>query len=248
MEIESVGLLGGGTMGGGIAQVCALVGLPVTIVEVDESAVERTRSELESGRFGLDRAVERGKVAAPEAEAAKGRIRYSTDRSDLATSSIVIEAVPEDKELKRRMFTALEEIVPPETILATNTSGFSLAELGETLGHRERFLALHFFSPVPVMRPVEVVHSPETSKGTLDAALGLVDRMGKVAVVVKDAPGTYGFVANRIYAAMLREAGKVVGEGIATPEDVDTLMKLGYNWPVGPFAMVMGARGGWTKK
>jgi len=246
-DLSTIGVLGGGVMGSGIAQVCALAGLDVVIVEANDAAAKKARENLETGRFGLERAVQRGKIEAGAAEAARGRVRYSTDKADLKSASFVIEAVPEDKVLKKKIFEELGPLLSENAVLATNTSGFSITELSEVVKDKPRFLGMHFFSPVPVMQPVEIIHGPETSKEALQAAEELAAKMGKVSIRVKDAPGKYGFVANRIYFAMIKEAQTVLAEGIATMEDIDKVMRLGFNWPVGPFGMVQGAKGGWKK-
>ncbi|MEW6775555.1 MAG: 3-hydroxyacyl-CoA dehydrogenase family protein [Bdellovibrionota bacterium] len=242
-----VGLLGGGVMGNGIAQVCAIAGLQVTLCEATEPLAQKAKESLESGRYGLARAVERGKLAAEKAQAAKKLVRYAWDKRELAPCGFVIEAVPEDKNLKKKLFAEIDSILSPNAILASNTSGFSITELSEAVSRKERFLGMHFFSPVPVMQVLEIIHTPATSKEAIAAAEELAKKMGKTPIRVKDAPGKYGFVANRVYLAMLKEAQAVVAEGVATMEDVDTVMRLGYNWPVGPFGMIRGAKEGWKK-
>lgn len=246
-DIHTVGVIGGGVMGSGIAQVCALAGLSVIVVEADEKAAAKARENLETGRFGLERAVQRGKIQPADALAAKGRVHYVTDKKKVASADLVIEAVPEDKNLKKQIFTELDGICESKTILATNTSGFAISELAEAVSRKDKFLGMHFFSPVPIMHPVEIVYSPQTSDETFQAARQLTEKIGKTPIRVKDAPGKYGFVANRIYFAMLKEAQAVLAEGIASMEDIDAVMRLGYNWPVGPFGMIQGAKGGWKK-
>ncbi len=246
-DIHSIGLLGGGVMGGGIAQVCALAGFPVTVVEVDLAAVDRTRAALESGKYGLERAVARAKITRAQADAAKGEVRYSVRKEDLSGCDLVIEAVPENKDLKKNLFAELDKICEAKTILASNTSGFSITELSESVSRKDRFLGMHFFSPVPVMQILEIIRAKDTSEESLRMAGELAKRIGKTSIRVKDAPGKYGFVANRIYLAMLKEAQAVLAEGVAGMEDIDTVMRLGYNWPVGPFGMIQGAREGWKK-
>ncbi len=247
MEISKVGIVGGGVMGTGIAQVLALAGYDVAVKEVEQKFLEKSQGELTTGRYGLERAVERKKISPEEAKKAASRVRFTLDMADMKDCDLVIEAVPEQKPLKEKVFAELDTVVKPGAIIASNTSGFAITELAQSVKRRTLFAGLHFFSPVPLMKVVEIIHQPETSKETLDALEKLVEKIGKNSIRVKDAPGKYGFVANRIYFAMIQEAQKVVAEGIATPADVDKVMTLGYNWPVGPFGMVQGARGGWKK-
>jgi len=155
--------------------------------------------------------------------------------------------VPEDLELKKKVFAQLEGIASPETIFATNTSGLAISDINKAVseGRRKRFIGMHWFSPAPVMKLVELVYAPETADEAIAALESLCQRVGKATVRVKDAPGRYGFIANRIYFAAVREAQKVLEEGIATPEDINKAMVFGFNWPVGPLAMVEGATKGW---
>ncbi len=247
MEIEKIGIVGGGVMGSGIAQVFALAGTEVVVREIEEKFRLKSEQELSSGRYGLDRAVERGKLSPDEAKRAKNRVTFTLDLGALKDADLIIEAVPEQKPLKEKVFAELDALVKPGAIFASNTSGFSITELAQSVKRRDRFLGMHFFSPVPVMKVVELIHQPETSPAVFDICTALIEKIGKQSIRVKDAPGKYGFVANRIYFAMIQEAQKVVAEGIATPADVDKVMTLGYNWPVGPFGMVSGAKGGWKK-
>ncbi len=247
MGIEKVGIVGGGVMGTGIAQVLALAGYEAVVREVEEKFLEKSQVELATGRYGLERAVERNKITPDEARRTQSRVAFTLDISDLKDCDLVIEAVPENKPLKQKVFGELDTVVKPGAILASNTSGFSITELAQSVQRRDRFLGIHFFSPVPLMKVVEIIHQPETLEDVIRACELVVEKIGKQSIRVKDAPGKYGFVANRIYFAMIQEAQKVVQEGIATPADVDKVMTLGYNWPVGPFGMVQGAKGGWKK-
>jgi 3-hydroxybutyryl-CoA dehydrogenase len=241
-EIRLVGVLGGGVMGGGIAQVMALAGYPAIIRDINDEVIEATRETIFDGRWGIKRAVERGKVPFDDAVAAMNRISFTTDQGDLAGCDILIEAIPERLDLKQAVFKELDAIVKPEAIFASNTSGFSIAEIARDVSGARKplFVGMHFSNPVPTMRMLEVVYTPETSQETIETARGLGEACGKVVSMVKDTPGTYGFLLNRIFAAAYREAKAIVDAGIATPEDIDKAMITGRNWPSGFF----GDRGG----
>jgi 3-hydroxybutyryl-CoA dehydrogenase len=246
-EITSVGVIGGGVMGSGIAQALAVGGCRVTVRDLNEQLVEKSRATIVDGRYGLNRGVERGKTTREQADAALGRLSFTTNLADLKSVDLVIEAVPEDLELKRKVFAELDGAVGPEAIFASNTSGLAIADISKAVSEsrRPRFIGMHWFSPAPVMKLVELVHAPETAAETVEALEDLCQRAGKVSIRVKDAPGRYGFVANRIYFAAVREAQKVLEEGIASVDDVNKAMVYGFNWPVGPLAMVAGATKGW---
>ena len=246
-EISTIGVIGGGVMGSGIAQALAVGGAHVTVRDLNEQLIEKSRSTIADGRYGLKRGVDRGKTTQEDADAALGRLAWTTSLSDLKNVDLIIEAVPEDMELKKKVFAELDGIARQETIFASNTSGLAISELNKAVSEkrRSRFIGMHWFSPAPVMKLVELVHAPETSEETVQALESLCQRAGKATVRVKDAPGRYGFIANRIYFAAVREAQNVLAEGIATPEDINKAMVFGFNWPVGPLAMVEGATKGW---
>jgi 3-hydroxyacyl-CoA dehydrogenase len=247
MSIETVGIVGGGVMGSGIGQSLAVGGIRVIIRDVKEELIEKSRSTIVDGRYGLKRGVERGKTTQEEADAALSRLSWTTDVKDLAQADLIIEAVPEDLELKKKVWAVLDAVVKPEAVFATNTSGLAIQDLNKAASdeRRKRFLGMHFFSPVPVMKLVEIIIAPETGEEAIAAVEEVCSRMGKATVRAKDAPGKYGFIANRIYFAAVREAQKVLEEGIATPEDINKAMVMGFNWPVGPLAMIEGATKGW---
>ncbi|HEY8767259.1 MAG TPA: 3-hydroxyacyl-CoA dehydrogenase family protein [Dehalococcoidia bacterium] len=247
MTIKTIGVVGGGVMGSGIAQALAVGGAQVTIRDVNDEMIAKSRSTIVDGRYGLERGVERGKTSRADADAALARLSWTTDIGGLAKVDLVIEAVPEDLELKKRVFGELDGIVKADAIFASNTSGLAISDLNKAVSEarRPRFIGMHFFSPAPVMKLVEIIHAPETSEDTIAAVEELCARSGKATARVKDAPGRYGFIANRIYFAAVREAQKVLEEGIATPEDINKAMVMGFNWPVGPLAMIEGATKGW---
>ena len=246
-EISSIGVIGGGVMGSGIAQALAVGGARVTVRDLNEALIEKSRSTIVDGRYGLKRGIERGKTTQEDADAALGRLTFTTSLQDLKDADLVIEAVPEDLELKKKVFAELDGVAGQETIFASNTSGLAISDISKAVSEerRKRFIGMHWFSPAPVMKLVELVYAPETAEETIAALESLCQRAGKATVRVKDAPGRYGFIANRIYFAAVREAQKVLEEGIATPEDINKAMVFGFNWPVGPLAMVEGATKGW---
>jgi 3-hydroxyacyl-CoA dehydrogenase len=240
-------VVGGGVMGSGIAQALAVGGSRVTVRDINDEMIAKSRETIVDGRYGLNRGVERGKTTQEEADAALARLSWTTNVADLANVGLVIEAVPEDIELKKKVFTELDAALKAEALFASNTSGLAISDLNQAVSEarRPQFLGMHWFSPAPVMKLVEIVYAAETAETTIAAVEDLCARAGKVSVRVKDAPGRYGFIANRIYFAAVREAQKVLEEGIATPEDINKAMVYGFNWPVGPLAMIEGATKGW---
>jgi 3-hydroxybutyryl-CoA dehydrogenase len=240
-----VGVIGAGVMGSGIAQTIATAGYPTVCFDVDEGALDRARGHVTTGRYGMDRAVERGKLTREQADAALARLELSTSFEAAASADIVIEAVPEHLSLKIRVFRDLDEAAPASTILASNTSGFSIAAIAAATGRPDRVIGWHWASPAVVMRFAEIVRTRETADSTIDRVREIATACGKNPIVVNDAETKWGFVANRVYFAAIDEAKRVVDEGVATPEEVDRLMMDCYGWPTGPYAMVRGATEGW---
>ena len=247
MSELAVGVVGAGVMGSGIAQTVAQAGHRVICGDVSAEVIERAEQGVRSGRYGFDRAVERGKLSREEADAALSRLTFTTELAEVASTDLVVECVPERLDLKIRVFRDLDQLAPKSTILASNTSGFAIAALAAATDRPDLVIGWHWASPPPVMRMAEIVVTPETSQAATDAVCELARRCGKNPVVVQDDPIHWGFVANRIYGAMLREASQVVSAGIATREEVNQLMVDCFNWPVGPFAMVKGATEGWKE-
>jgi 3-hydroxyacyl-CoA dehydrogenase len=245
-DVKTIGMMGGGVMGGGIGQTLALAGYKVIIRDLTDELLEKTRSSIIDGRFGLKGGVERGKLTQEQMDAAVANLSYTTKVEDLRSVDLIIEAVPEDLELKRKGWAELDSLVKPGAIFATNTSGFAIQDLNKAVARKDLFLGMHWFSPANIMRLVELIHAPETSEETIKALEGVCEKAGKVSVRVKDAPGEYGFIANRIYFAAVAEARKVLEQGIASEEDINKAMVHGFNWPVGPLAMVAGARRGFA--
>jgi 3-hydroxyacyl-CoA dehydrogenase len=241
----TVGVLGAGVMGSGIAQVMSIAGYSTRCFDTDAEALDRARDLVTDGRFGLNSAVERGKLSRTDADAALSRLTFTNAFETAANVDVVIEAIPELIELKVRAFRDLDSIAPPATIFASNTSGFPIAALAAATDRPDRVVGWHWASPAPVMRLAEIVRTPETSAETIAVVEGMAQQCAKNPIVVNDAPTNWGFVANRVYFAMVREANCVVGEGIATHEQVDAIMTDCFRWPAGPFGMVQGATGGW---
>jgi 3-hydroxybutyryl-CoA dehydrogenase len=246
-RINTVGVLGGGVMGSGIAQALASGGCHVTIRDVNDELLDKSRSTIVDGRYGLKRGVERGKLSQEDADAVLSRLSWTAELEDLKDVDLLIEAVPENIDLKKQVFGEVDGIVKASGIFASNTSGLAICDLNKAVSEERRpqFIGMHWFSPASIMKMVELVHAPETSEETIQALEELCQRADRVSIRVKDAPGKYGFVANRIYFAAVREAQKVLEEGIASVEDINKAMVYGFNWPVGPLAMVEGARKGW---
>jgi 3-hydroxybutyryl-CoA dehydrogenase len=231
MSIERVAVLGGGLMGSGIAEVSAAAGLPVVVREVDERALEASRARIETS---LDRAIARGKVGDDEARALVGRIDFTTDLLDLSDIDMVIEAVPEDADLKSRVLADVAEVIAPNALIASNTSSIPIAQLAAAVPEPTRVLGLHFFSPVPVMGLVEVVVALDTTEETVTAGKQFVERIGKTAIETKDRSG---FIVNMLLVPYLMAAVRMYEEGFATREAIDQGMKLGCGHPMGPLTL-----------
>ncbi len=242
---ERIGILGAGVMGSGIAQVMAIAGHEVVCYDIAEEALAKGRETIDTGRFGVRTAVARGKLDQDTADQALELVTFTTDWDLVAGCDVIVEAVPENLELKIETFKKLEATCAPETILASNSSGFSITVLAGATSTPERVIGWHWASPVPVMKLAEITRGPQTSDATVDTIVRLAAAAGKNPIVIKDQPRTWGYVANRVYGAMRREAQRVVDEGIATPEEVDTLLMDCFRWPTGPFSMGRGAGSGW---
>jgi 3-hydroxybutyryl-CoA dehydrogenase len=244
-DVTKIGVLGAGVMGSGIAQVAATGGYETVCYDVDAGALDAGREHVTTGRYGLERGVERGKVTREQADAALERLTFTGSFDDAAATDLVVEAVPERLELKVRVFRDLDRASPDATILASNTSGFAISALAAATDRADRVIGWHWASPAPVMRLAEIVSTRETSDETVAAVRDVATACGKNPIVVKDNPMAWGFVANRVYFAMVAEAQRVVNEGIASADDVDQLMMDCFRWPTGPFGMVKGAGSGW---
>lgn len=230
-SIKTVGIVGAGTMGNGIAQACAVSGIRAVMVDISEAAVQKGLATLQSS---LERLVKKDKLSAAERDAALALVQGTTDYEALKGADLVIEAATENLELKIRILRQLDGLLPPATLIATNTSSISITQLAAVTARAERFIGMHFFNPVPLMALVEVIRGLQTSDATHDAVHELAQRLGKTPVSVKNAPG---FVVNRILVPMINEAFFVLAEGVASAEDIDAGMKLGCNHPIGPLAL-----------
>ena len=229
MAVEKIQVVGAGQMGSGIAQVAAQTGLAVHLTDVNEGVLGTGVETIEKN---LARSVEKKRMSQDEMDETMGRIEAGTEYA--ADADLAIEAVIETIEVKTEVFRALDEQLGDDAILATNTSSISVTELGARTGRPEKFIGMHFFNPVPVLNLVEVIRGLETSDETYETISTLAERLGKTPVEVQDYPG---FAANRILLPMINEAVYCVMEGVAEPEDVDTVMKLGMNHPMGPLTL-----------
>lgn len=231
MGIRNVGIVGAGTMGSGIAQVCASAGFGVTLLDVSPEAV---RKGVETVTRNLDQLVAKGKLPATDKAAILERLSPTTSYADLAASDLLIEAATESEALKQRILRDIDAIVPPATIIATNTSSISVTRLAAATGRAPQFIGMHFFNPVPVMALVELIRGLQTSDETLATARGFVEALGKSAVVARNSPG---FAVNRILCPMINEAIFALQEGLASAEEIDAGMMLGCKHPIGPLAL-----------
>jgi len=231
MNIQTVGIVGAGTMGNGIAQACAVSGLKVVMVDIAEAAVAKGLSTVAAS---LDRLVKKEKISAADKDAALARIQGSTRYEDLQGAQLVIEAATENHALKLKILQQLDGLLAPNVIIASNTSSISITQLAAATQRADRFIGMHFFNPVPMMALVEIIRGLQTSDATHDAVHDLALALGKTPITVKNAPG---FVVNRILVPMINEAFFVLAEGLATPDDIDAGMRLGCNHPIGPLAL-----------
>jgi 3-hydroxybutyryl-CoA dehydrogenase len=230
-EIERVGVVGLGTMGAGIAQVCIQAGVETVGREVTEELGERARERI---AHYLGRGVEKGRLTAEERDAALARLTTTTELDDLAGCELVIEAVVEELDAKREIFTELDRLLP-DAVLATNTSALPVRELAAATARPERVVGMHFFNPAPVLPLVEVVQTESSAQEAVDAAFAFAERIGKRPIRCADTPG---FVVNRILIPLLNDCVRVLTEAGVSPEDLDTAMTAGVSWPIGPCALI----------
>ena len=230
-EIKSVGVLGAGTMGHGIAQVAAQAGYQTLLYDVTSDLAQRGLQRISEN---LQRGIEKGKVKQQDKELILKRLKAVADLPELAECGLIIEAIPEDLALKRSIFTQLSEVCSPRTILASNTSSLSVSEIAAAASHPERVVGMHFFNPVHIMRLLEIVRAEPTSDATIETVRGVAGRLGKETIVVRDRPG---FASSRLGLALGLEAIRMVEQGVASPEDIDRAMELGYGYPMGPLKL-----------
>lgn len=231
MEVKTIGVVGAGQMGSGIAQVAAQAGYQVVLVDVAESFLERGLNTI---RRSLGKFLEKGRISQEAHDAALARIRTALDLEALKEADLVVEAIVEDEGEKRRLFERLGALAKPEAILASNTSSIPITALARYSGRPERFIGMHFFNPVPLMQLVEVIRGELTLEATREVVVAVAKRMGKTPLEVQDYPG---FVSNRLLMPMINEAIEALREGVATKEAIDGIMRLGMNHPMGPLEL-----------
>jgi 3-hydroxybutyryl-CoA dehydrogenase len=231
-EVQKVGVIGLGTMGAGIAQVCVQAGVETVGREVSDELVEKARGRID---HYLGRGVEKGRLTAAEKEAALGRLHTTTEVADVAGCDLVIEAIVEDLDAKRTLFRDLDRVVASDAVLATNTSALSVTEVAAATSRPERVVGMHFFNPAPVLPLVEVVRTELSSDEAVETAYGFARRIGKDPIRCGDTPG---FVVNRILIPLLNDCVRVLDEAGVSPEDLDKAMTAGVNWPIGPCALI----------
>lgn len=233
MEMKTIGVVGAGTMGTGIAQTAAVMGYHVILRDIEMEFVNASVNRMDQY---FTKSVAKGRMTAEQKEETLGKLTKTDRLQDLEEADLVIEAVLENMELKKSVFQELNQICKKETIFASNTSSMSITEIGKESGRPDRFCGIHFFNPVPVMKLVEVIRGLNTSDETMETALYFALSLGKTPVEVKkDSPG---FIVNRLLLPYLNEAAKMLSEGVATVEDIDTAVRLGLNYPMGPFQMI----------
>ncbi|MFZ5632847.1 MAG: 3-hydroxybutyryl-CoA dehydrogenase [Bacillota bacterium] len=231
MDIKTIGVIGAGIMGSGIAQVAARAGFNVVMRDIEDSFVSRGLTTI---RKNMDREVQKNRLTREEADGVLNRIKGTTDINDLAACDYVIEAAVEQIELKKKIYRELDKVCRPGVIFASNTSGLSITEMAAATGRPDKFIGMHFFNPVPVMKLVELIKGADTDNETLQVAADLVEKFGKESIMVNEAPL---FAVNRILVPMLNEAMFALMEGVASAADIDKGMMLGANHPMGPLAL-----------
>ena len=231
MEIEHIAIIGAGQMGNGIAQVSSCAGYRVTMIDIKEEFLEKGMNTINNS---LNKLVSKGKMSEIEAQSAISRISTSTDKSSASNADLVVEAIPEVLSYKTSLFAELDSLCKPEAILATNTSSISIDSIASSTNRPDRVIGMHFMNPVPIMKLVEILNGSDTSDEVNNAVVNAAEKMGKTALSCNDSPG---FVSNRILCPMINEAILTLEEGVAEPEAIDGIMKLGMNHPIGPLAL-----------
>ncbi len=231
MEIQHIAVIGAGTMGHGIAQVCATSGYQVTLVDIDPEQLTRALAAI---KRSVEKLHSKGRLTDDQHDSALENITSASELEAAADAEFAVEAVVENVAVKRKIFSQLDELMDPEVILASNTSSISLTELGSTTNRPDKVIGMHFMNPVPLMKLVEVIRGLDTSEETTEATVTLAEELGKTPVEAEDYPG---FISNRILCPMLNEAAYALMEGVGTKGAIDTVMKLGMNHPMGPLAL-----------
>ena len=243
-DIKVVGVMGGGLMGSAIAQNIVVSGYKAICRDLTDDIINNTRATIIGSRFGMKVGVERGKLTKEQMEQALANLTLTTRVEDLKDCDIIIETIGsadpsrlEDKGLKLQVFAELDKLVKKEAIFTTNTSSFTIADLAAAVERKDRFVGLHWFRPANILKAVELVFTADSTEEVIQIVEGFCRRLGKIPVRVKDVPGDTGFIGNRIFGGVRQEAQRIVEAGIATPQDIDTVMKEGYGWPLGIFEM-----------
>jgi len=231
MSIEKIAVLGAGQMGNGITQVAACAGYEVTMIDIQQDYVDNGMATIQKS---LDKLVSKERITQDDANSAFSRISGSVDRISAADADLVVEAIPEIPELKFSTFAELDEICKPDTILASNTSSISINDIAAATSRPNKVIGMHFMNPVPIMKLVEIINGSETDESVTAAVIAVSEKMGKTALCCNDSPG---FVSNRILCPMINEAILTLQDGVAEPEAIDGIMKLGMNHPIGPLAL-----------
>ncbi len=231
MSIERIAVLGAGQMGNGITQVAACAGYEVTMIDIQQDYVDNGMANIQKS---LKKMVSKARMTEEEAASALSRISGSVDRNSAADVDLVVEAIPEIPELKFSTFAELDEICKPDTILASNTSSISINDIAAATSRPNKVIGMHFMNPVPIMKLVEIINGSETETAVTDAVIAASEKMGKTPLCCNDSPG---FVSNRILCPMINEAILTLQDGVAEPEAIDGIMKLGMNHPIGPLAL-----------
>jgi 3-hydroxybutyryl-CoA dehydrogenase len=251
-DVKSIGILGAGVMGGGIAQCAIQAGKKVIVRDLTDEICDNARDVIINSRFGFQKAVEMGKMTQEDMDAALSLLSFTTKVEDLKDCDLIIEAIGggddgaiENKPLKLKVWEELEAIVKKEAVFASNTSMFTIADLAAATERKDRFIGMHLFSPANIMKLVEVTNTEDTTSDVTQLIVELSESWGKTPIVLKDVPGDKGFIGNRIMAAVRRESMKIIEEGVGTAEDINLAMTLGFRWPAGPFPQGPSARSGW---
>jgi 3-hydroxyacyl-CoA dehydrogenase len=244
-DIKVIGVLGGGLMGSAITQNIIVSGYKAICRDLTDDILKNTRTIIVDSRFGMRAGVERGKLSKEQMEKALANLTLTTKVEDLKNCDIIIETIGggdprqlEDKGLKLRVFAEIDKLVKKEAIFTTNTSVFTIADLAVAVQRKDRFIGMHWFRPANILKAVELTYTADNTEEIIQIMEGFCKRLGKIPVRVKDVPGDTGFIGNRLFIAAMREAQKIVAAGIATPQDIDTVMKEGYGWTMGIFEMV----------
>jgi 3-hydroxybutyryl-CoA dehydrogenase len=244
-DVRQVGVMGGGLMGSAITQNIIVSGYRAICRDLTEDIIKNTRAIIVDSRFGMRVGVERGKLTKEQMEKALANLTLTTKVEDLKDCDIIIESIGggdprqlEDKGLKLRVFAELDKLVKKECIFATNTSSFTIADLAQAVERKDRFIGMHWFRPANILKAVEITYTKYNTEDVIKVMEDFCRKLGKIPVRVKDVPGDTGFIGNRLFGVAMREARKMVEDGIASPQDIDLVMKEGYGWTLGLFEMV----------